>query len=161
MINRVRGEKGMTIIGTENGWTPDNHPNASFLKVAAQVHEMGSMAQDDIRAVDLTSRPEEYELPALEKNLSLISETRKANNMFHVNLLLDKSKRNHAIESSIEDGRGKVIRTFSKQSTVSSMLTLEWDMKNSQDVTVPEGIYVWNVIADGIHHTSTVNAYVN
>ncbi|HLF33195.1 MAG TPA: hypothetical protein VI583_03090, partial [Cyclobacteriaceae bacterium] len=127
----------------------------------AQIHEMGSMAQDDIRAIDLTSRPEEYELPALEKNLSLVSETRKDNNLFHVNLLLDKSKRNHVIESSIEDGRGKVIRAFSKQSTVSSMLTLEWDMKNSQDVTVPEGIYVWNVIADGIHHTSTVNAYVN
>jgi len=159
MINQARQENGHSLIGAEDGRTPEGHPNASFLRIASEKHEMGSMSLDNIQSYDLSSSKEEYDLPVLQKSLSLISEVRRVNDMYRLQIFLDNSKRKHVIESRIEDVRGKVIKSFSSTSTLSSNTSLEWDHRNDDNVTVNEGIYLWHVSVDGRLHTGTINDF--
>jgi hypothetical protein len=112
MINRARREKGLSLIDSVDGRTPEGHPNASFLHIASENHELGSMSQDNIQSYDLSASPEQYNLPTLQKSLSLISEVRRTKDAYQVHVFLDNSKRNHSIDSRIENMRGKFIRLF-------------------------------------------------
>ncbi len=159
MINLSRKENGFSLIGTTDGRTPEGHPNASFLPVAAETHQMGSMSLDDLQVYDLSSSNEPYILPAVENSQSLISEVTRRNGGYQVQVYLDQSGRNHTIESRIEDPRGKVIKNFSMVSTRTTGITLEWDHKNDKQVTVGEGIYTWHIRVDGRLHTGTVNDF--
>jgi len=159
MINLARKEKGFSLIDTTKGRTPEGHPNASFLPIASENHDMGSMSMDNLQVHDLSSNREAYSLPALQNSQSLISEARKINGGYQLQVMLDNSKRNHIIESRIEDPRGKLIKSFSSLSTKSSKATLEWDHKNDKNVTVGEGIYTWYVNVDGRLHTGAVNDF--
>jgi hypothetical protein len=157
MINEARGKKGISLIESIDGWTDDGHPNASFLRVASEQHEMGSMSQENLQTFDITNDVQDYDLPVLEQSHSRVSEVRVSANMYQMQVYLDKSKRKHVIEARIEDPRGKVVRSFPAQSTVSSNITLEWDRKNDSQTTVEEGVYVWHVSVDGFRHTGTIN----
>ncbi len=159
MINMARKQHGISAIGTTDGRTPEGHPNASFLPIASEKHELGSMSLKNVQSFDLSSEPREYELPTLQNSHSRISEVRRSNDRYQVQVFLDKSKRNHTIESRIEDPRGKVIRSFKSQSTISSSATLEWDHRNDLDKTVNDGIYVWNIKVDGRLHTGSINDF--
>ena len=159
MINTARKENGISEIGTSNGRTPEGHPNASFLPIASEKHEMGSMSLSNTQSYDLSSSSPENDLPTLQNSLSRISEVRRTKDRYQVQVFLDKSKRTHAIESSIMDPRGKVIKSFATQSTVSSQATLEWDHRNDQDKTVNDGVYIWNIRVDGRLHTGSINDF--
>ncbi|MBR9998652.1 MAG: DUF362 domain-containing protein, partial [Cyclobacteriaceae bacterium] len=159
MINHARGKKEFSLIGTHDGRTPEGHPNASFLRVASENHEMGSLSMDNLQKYDLTSNPAEYNPPVLEKSLSRISEVRGSKDAYQLQVFLDNSKRNHVIESRIEDERGKLIRSFASTSTISSSAVLEWDHRNDDQVSVREGIYTWYVSVDGRLHSGTINDF--
>ncbi|MCK5368259.1 MAG: DUF362 domain-containing protein, partial [Cyclobacteriaceae bacterium] len=161
MINGARRKKGLSLIDTVDGRTPEGHPNASFLRIASENHELGSMSQDNIQSYDLSASTEQYNLPTLQKNLSLISEVRRTKDAYEVHVFLDNSKRNHSIDSRIENMRGKVIKSFKTLTTKSSMATLQWDHRNDDNTSVKEGIYIWYVSVDGILHTGTINDYYN
>lgn len=157
MINKARVDRGFPPLAIEDGRTEDGHPNAAFLRIAAQKHEMGSLSLDGMHSYDLSGNDGSYELPALDNSHSLISEVRTNNNQKELNVFFDASGRNHVIESRIEDVGGRVIRSFPSITTRSSNATLSWDMKNDDGKTIGEGVYSWFVHADGKLHTSTIN----
>ena len=158
MINKARQERGLSLLEIKDGRTTDRHPNASFLRIAAENHELGSLAQDNLQTYDVTSEAPEYEIPAMEKSKSLVSEVKTSNGICKMHVLLDNSNRSHIIESRIEDIRGKVIRSFKTQSTRSSLATLEWDFKNDDKQTANQGVYIWYARVDGTLHTGTINS---
>jgi hypothetical protein len=158
MINKARQERGLAFIDAVDGRTAEGHPNASFLRIATEKHELGSMSQDNLQSIDLSSNDGSYDIPALQNSHSLISEVRMSNNTSKLQVFLDKSNREHSIVSRIEDVNGKVIRSFKSHSTRSSLVTLEWDHKDDNQAAVREGIYVWYVWADEMMHTSTINS---
>ena len=160
MINGIRRDKGLSLIGTDNGWTSDNHPNASFLPVASEAHQLGSMSQDDLQHFDLSDHNEVYIPPVLQKSHSRVGEVKINRDTYSMNLYLDKSKRDHTIESRIEDIRGKSVRSFPTRKTNSSQVTLEWDNRNDKGSTAGEGVYTWYVTVDGILHTGTINGFL-
>ena len=157
MINQARQQRGLTLLDIVDGRTPDHHPNASFLHVAAENHELGSLSQDNLQTYDLTSTPVKYEIPTFENSKSLVSEVRISNGKNQMHVFLDNSQRNHTIESRIEDIRGKVIKSFKPLKTNSSVAMLEWDHKDNNQLTAKQGVYIWYVQADGLMHTSTIN----
>ncbi|MCK4749479.1 MAG: DUF362 domain-containing protein, partial [Bacteroidales bacterium] len=55
MINQARRAKGIHLISTEDGWTPDGHPNASFLRISSEKHGLGSMSLDHLKSYDLSA----------------------------------------------------------------------------------------------------------
>ncbi|MCK5705795.1 MAG: DUF362 domain-containing protein, partial [Cyclobacteriaceae bacterium] len=149
MINGARKANGISLMDTVKGRTPEGHPNASFLQIASENHELGSMSQDNIQSYDLSSGTEQYDMTALQKSQSLISEVRKTNDRYQVHVFLDNSKRDHTIESRIEDRRGRTIKSYGSLSTKSSKATLEWNHRNDDGSSVKEGIYIWYVSVDG------------
>ena len=161
MINAERNKQGLSILSTTDGRTKDGHPNASFLRIASENHEIGSMSQKNIQYIDLSSSTNEYILPTLQNSQSLISEVRKNGSVYNVQVFLDNSKRNHIIESRIENSRGKIIKSYKTLTTKSSLATLEWEHQNDENSSVKEGIYIWYVLVDGVLHTSTINDYSN
>ncbi len=160
MINQARKKRGFTAIGTSDGWTPEGHPNASFLKIASENHEMGSMSLDNLQSYDLSSNPVQTELPVLQKSQSRISEVRRKNENYQVQLFLDPSGNKHSIESSIEDIYGKVIRNLKSQSTVSSEAVIQWDRRDNNNKQVEDGIYAWFIVVDGVLHSCTINDHI-
>lgn len=157
MINQARKEKGLSLIGIVDGRTVDGHPNASFLRIAAENHELGSLSQDNLQSFNLSGTIEQSEIPILQKSHSRISEVRRDNGMCYLQVFLDKSGRSHSIESRIEDMRGKLIKSFKSISTKSSLASLEWNQRNENNVTVNKGVYIWYVSVDGMLHTGTIN----
>lgn len=158
-INRARKQKGLPVISTIDGRTPDGHPNASFLRIASENHELGSLSQDNIQHVDLSSSSVDYKMPSLQKSLSLLGEVRRVNSSYQVQVLLDHSKRTHTIESRIENMRGKIIKSHSTIFTKSSQLTLEWDHKNDDNSTAKDSVYIWYIRVDGMLHNCTINDF--
>ena len=161
MINRARKENGLSIIDSEDGRTPEGHPNAAFIRIASEDHELGSMSQKNVQSYDISSNTAHYVLPTLQKNQSLTSEVRRTKDGYQVQVFLDNSKRNHTIEARIQDMRGKVIKSYKTLSTRSSMAMLQWDRKNDTNNAVKEGVYIWFISVDGILHTSTINDIFN
>jgi hypothetical protein len=146
---------------TDDGKTSDGHKNASFLRIAAENHGLGSPSLEDLQSYDLSSAPEQSEIPALQKSQSRISEVRRSKDRYQVQVFLDNSKRKHTIESRIEDINGNVVRHFKSQSTILSSAQLDWDHRNNNKVSVEEGIYTWYVSVDGMLHSNTINDKAN
>ncbi len=159
LINKARQENGFSLLSTKDGRTPEGHPNPSFLRIASENHELGSMSLDNLQLYDLSANSVVKDMPVLQNTMSQISEVRKSNDRYRLEIYLDNSKRKHIIESRIEDIRGKVIKSFTSTSTLSSNATLEWDHQNDNNVTVNEGIYLWHVSVDGRLHTGTINDF--
>lgn len=159
LINLARKENKISVIEAADGRTPEGHPNASFLPIASEKHELGSMSMNNLKTYDITSMPIEHEMPAVQNPVSRISEVRKSGDQYRLQVYLDDSKRNHIIESRIEDERGKIIRSFASTSTVSAQALLEWDHRNDEKASVRDGIYTWYVNVDGRLHTGTVNDF--
>ncbi len=159
MINTARKNNEEPLLLPVDGRASDGHPHASFLRIASEKHGLGSMSVDDLQFFDLSLDTVNPELPALENSISRISEVRRTNGAWQLQVFLDNSGRSHEIESRIEDERGRVIRSFGTVSTVSSFLSLEWDHRNDNRGTVREGVYTWYVRVDGRLHTGTVNDF--
>jgi hypothetical protein len=157
LINKVRKDKGLSVMTTEDGWTPDGHKQAPFLRIAVEDHGLGSPSMEDLQQIDLSGGPAQSHVPALQQSQSRISEVRKTGSIYRMQVLLDHSGRKHTIESRIEDLEGKVVRHLAPRSTMLSNAVLEWDHRNHAQRTVTEGIYVWYVTVDGITHTNTIN----
>ena len=157
LINHVREDKGLSIMTTADGKNEDGHKNASFLPIASENHGLGSMSLEDLRQYDLSSDSEQSDIPILQKSQSRISEVRRTNDRYQLQVFLDNSKRKHTIESRIEDMNGNVVKHFKSQSTISPRSLLEWDHRNNDKISVKEGIYTWYVSVDGILHTNTIN----
>jgi len=161
MINHARLRKRLPVLETTNGRTPDGHPNAAFLRIATEMHDLGSMSQENLQSFDVSSNDERYEIPTLQNSHSLIGNVKQDQGACELQVFLDNSKRTHTIESRIEDVNGKVIRSFPSLSTKSSKNTIQWDYRNDNKVTVNEGVYIWYVLVNGIMHTSTINNVFN
>ncbi|KPL08661.1 MAG: hypothetical protein AMS26_24285, partial [Bacteroides sp. SM23_62] len=161
LINRVREDKGLSIMSTDDGKNQDGHKNASFLRIAAENHGLGSMSLDDLQSYDLSSGSEQSNIPVLQNSQSRISEVRRTKDRYQMQVFLDNSKRKHTIESRIEDMDGKVVRHFKSQSTILSNALLEWDHRNNNKISAKEGIYTWYISVDGILHTNTINDKAN
>lgn len=161
LLNRARKTNGISMIGTEHGWTPEGHPNASFLRIASDNYALGSMSQDNIQSYDLSASSEKVEIPILQKSQSRISEVSRTKKGYQVQVFLDQSNRTHSIESRIEDINGTEIRSFKSQSTLSSSAVLQWDHRNNKNKSTKEGIYTWYINVDGILHSGTINDYLS
>jgi hypothetical protein len=157
LINQVRKDKGLSIMTTEDGKIPDGHKHASFLRIAAENHGLGSPSMDDLRKIDQTSGTGHNPIPSLQKSQSRISEVRRTGDRYQMQVHLDHSSRRHTIESRIEDENGKVVRDFTTLSTLLSHALLEWDHKNNDRRFMRKGRYIWYVSVDGITHTNTIN----
>ena len=160
MLNRERAANNLEIMGTEPGWTQDGHPNASVVRFAAEELELGSMSQENLQMVNLSSADGSVEIPSLEKSQSRIGDVRRTKSGFQVPVFLDQSRRNHTIESRIEDIKGNEIRTFKSQSTRSSSAVLKWDRRNDKNESTEDGMYTWYINVDGMLHSGTINDYL-
>ena len=157
LINRAREANNMNLIGTEDGWTPCDHPNASHIRIASEKFGLGSMSMDHHETIDLSASSDDVEIPQLNKCQSRIGDIRNVNNLYQVPLFLDPSGRNHSIESHIEDTEGNVIKSFPSISTVSTLAELQWDHTDDNKRQVDEGIYTWYIKADEVLHSGTIN----
>ena len=157
MVNKYRQENGYATLSIEDGKSKDGHPNAPYLRFASEVHDLGSISQDDSYSHDLSSAEASYTVPSFEKNQSRISDVEKRKDNYRLNVFLDDSKRNHEIGSRIEDPNGNIIKYIKSQSTKSSKAALQWDHRNEDKKTVGNGIYVWHVNVDGVRHTRIIN----
>ncbi len=161
MINRVRATNGISTMGTEHDWTPEGHPYASFLRIASEKHGLGSMSQDNLQMLNLTSSTEQVEIPIFQKSQSRISEVSRTKKGYQVQVFLDQSKRNHTIESRIEDINGNEIRSLESLSTISSSALLHWDHRNNRRKSTKEGIFTWFINVDGVLHSGTINDHLS
>jgi hypothetical protein len=157
VINKARKEKKHSTIDIKDGRTPDGHPNASFLRITAERHKLGSMSLNNLKEIDLSSNSGSYEIQASDRSLSLIGEVNKEKDRCKMELITDNSDRTKTIESRIETVDGEVIRSFRQRSVSTSVTQLEWDYRNNDNVLVKEDVYVWYVNVDGMQHTGTVN----
>ena len=157
ILNKARKERDHSIIDIKDGRTADGHPNASFLRITAERHELGSMSQDNLRMIDLSDDSGQYEIEASDRIHSLVSEVKSEKSKCNMEVIMDNSKQAKSIESRIETVDGKVVRSFQKIQASSPVTRLEWDYKNDNSVQVKEGVYVWYVNVDGMQHTGTVN----
>jgi hypothetical protein len=157
LINRAREANNMHLISTEDGWTPCDHPNASYIRIASAYHGLGSMSMDHLESFDLSSASDPVEIPQLDKCQSRIGDISLVNKQYQVQLFLDPSGRNHSIESHIEDMNGNLIRSFPSSNTVSDLAELRWDHRDDSNQQVEEGIYTWFVKADDVLHSGTIN----
>ncbi len=159
ILNQARKERNHSILDIKDGKTSDGHPNASFLRITAERHELGSMSQNNLSMIDLSEDSGQYQIEASDKSLSLIGDVKSAKGMCNMDVIMDNSKQAKSIESRIETVDGKVIRSFQRISASSPLIQLEWDYKNDNNIQVKEGVYIWYVIVDGIQHTGTVNLF--
>ncbi len=157
LINKAREANNMHLIPTEDGWTPDNHPDASYLRIASETHRLGSSSMDHHESIDLSAASDPVDLPQLDKCQSRIGDIRKVNKQYQVPLFLDQSGRNHSIESHIEDMEGNVIKSFQSSNTISNVAELMWDHTDNNKRQVKDGIYTWFVKADDLLHSGTIN----
>jgi hypothetical protein len=157
LINQTRLHEGLPVIKTEDGRTPDGHPNAAFLRIATERHELGSMSQENLQSLDVSNNDEQYVVPTSQKGHALLGNVKNRQDFCELPLFLDNSKRTYSIESRIEDVRGKVIRSFQSLSTKSSRAILQWDYRNDNNKTVNKGYYIWYVSVNGILHSSTID----
>lgn len=157
LINQAREANKMHLIPSEDGWTPDGHPDASYLRIASANHGLGSMSLDHHETIDLTAASDAVQIPQLEKCQSRIGDIRKVNKQYQVQLFLDQSGRTHTIESHIEDMEGNVIKTFPSSNTKVDLAELLWDHTDNNKRQVKEGIYTWYIKADDMLHSGTIN----
>jgi hypothetical protein len=157
VINKAREENQYATIDIKDGRTPDGHPNASFLRITAEHHELGSMSQSNLKNIDLSSLSGSYEIPALDRSLSLVGEVNKEKERCRMQVITDNSDRKKTIEARIETVDGKLIRSFPGRSASATVTELEWDYRNNDNVLVKEDVYIWYVSVDGMQHTGTVN----
>jgi hypothetical protein len=157
LVNQAREANSMHLIATEDGWTPRDHPNASYLRISSEEHRLGSMSMDHLESIDLSSVSDPVEIPQLDLCQSRIGDIRKVNKQYQVQLFLDPSGRKHSIESRIEDMKGNVIKSFPSSNTVSDVAELRWDHTDDNKRQVEEGIYTWYVKADEVLHSGTIN----
>jgi hypothetical protein len=115
------------------------------------------MSQDNLQSFDVSGNDNQYNVPTLQKGQAFLGNVKNLRDSCELPVFLDDSKRAHAIESRIEDPRGKIIRSFQSTSTRSSRTTLSWDYKNDDNSTVNKGFYIWYVTVNGNLHTSTIN----
>ena len=156
LINEVRGQKGLPLIGSVDGRMPDGHPNASFLHIAADRHQLGSMSLENLQSYDLSSEKENMDIPALQKKQSRIGGLQLTKDKYEIQVFLDNSKRDHVIESRIEDREGNVVKTDKTVTTRSSKVLLHWDRRNNNKRTVKNEIYIWYITVDGMLHSNTI-----
>ncbi len=159
LINRVRKSKGYLPITTANGHNPDGHPNASFLKNAVEVQKLGSPSLQNIREYNLSNTAGEYVLPSLPHPISFLSAVERTGGNVQVNVLMDRSGRSHTIRAVVKNPDGQVIRSFKTIVTKSNRASLRWNHKNDNRITMPPGLYLWEITVDGRVHTGTINDY--
>ena len=159
MVNRIRKKNGYTIITTEDGFTADGHPNASFLRIATENHQMGNSSLQNVREYDISSATKPYYLPSLQNPLSLLSEVTKTGKDYQVGAIMDRSGRKHTIRAVIKNAEGDIIKTYKTIVTKSDHKQLRWDHRNDHRVTMPPGLYIWHITVDGNLHTGTINDY--
>jgi hypothetical protein len=157
LVNQAREAKSMHLITTADGWTPRDHPNASYLRISSEEHRLGSMSMDHLESIDLSSASDPVIIPQFDKSQSRIGDIRIVNKHYQVQLFLDSSGRKHSIESHIEDMQGNVIKSFHSSSTISDVAELLWDHTDDNKQQVKEGIYTWYVKADDLLHSGTIN----
>ncbi len=157
LINLAREANSMHQISTEEGWTPQDHPNASYLRISSETHGLGSMSLDDHESIDLSASSDPVKIPQFDKCQSRIGDIRKVNKQYQVQLFLDQSGRKHSIESYIEDMDGNLIKSFRSSNTVSHVAELRWDHDDDNKRQVDDGIYIWYVKADDMLHSGTIN----
>jgi hypothetical protein len=157
LINKAREANNMHLIPTEDGWTPDNHPDASYLRIASENHRLGSSSMDHHESIDLSTTSDPVKIPNMDKCHSRIGDIRKVNKEYQIQLFLDQSGRNHSIESHIEDMEGNVIKSFQSSNTKADVAELMWDHTDNNKRQVKDSIYTWYVKADELLHSGTIN----
>jgi hypothetical protein len=157
LINQARKANHMHLISTDDGWTPDDHPYAPHLRIASEIHGLGSMSMDQHKTIDLSASSYPVEIPQMDKCQSRIGDIRRVNKSYQTQLFLDRSGRKHLIESHIEDMEGNVVRTFQSASTISDVAELQWDHTDDKGLQVKESIYTWYIRADEVLHSGTIN----
>lgn len=157
LINQAREANAMSLIPTEGKWTPTGHPTASYLRIASQNHGLGSLSLDHHETIDLSAASDAVEIPQLDKCHSRIGDISLVNKEYQVQLFMDRSGRNHSIESHIEDMDGNVIKSFQSSNTKADLAELQWDHTDNNMRQVKEGIYTWFIKADDLLHSGTIN----
>ncbi|MFC2126106.1 DUF362 domain-containing protein, partial [Bacteroidota bacterium] len=157
MINKARIKNNYPVLSSEDGRAEDGHPNASFLGIAEKVHELGNKSMDRLHAINQTNQMIETVLPSLEKPQSRIGNVNVSGNGLQLDVFMDKSGRDHRIESFIQDEKGLIVRNLKSTTTQTSKAEIYWDLKNEEKQTLEKGLYSWFVKLDGIIHTRTID----
>lgn len=156
LINKHRLKNGLSALSVEEGKAKDGHKNATFLRYAQDVHHMGTISLQNTALTDLSNELAEYELPVLDKSQSRVSEVGRSNNKLELHIHLDDSRRQHVIESHIEDLEGNTVKSLKEITTKSSDKSLDWDLRNDQRQEVSDKFYVWKIKVDGVLHARTI-----
>ncbi|HLF35037.1 MAG TPA: DUF362 domain-containing protein [Cyclobacteriaceae bacterium] len=157
LINTARKENNHSALTTEGGRAADGHPNASFIRVAHDLHRLGDMSLDNIREINIAPASGRLEIPSLQESQSRLSEVRKSGRAYCLSINMDDSGREHKILSHITDLTGRTRRTFHDFKSRSSQVLLECEMVSDERRSLDPGVYQWHVNIDGFNHVRTIN----
>ncbi|MDH5399231.1 MAG: DUF362 domain-containing protein [Cyclobacteriaceae bacterium] len=160
LINKHRKQNNYSVLNTtEEGRPADGYPNAHapFLRYAAEIHNLGSPSMDGLEVIDRTSSTEEYNVPQLDINQARISDVVRDKAGSRLDLFFDNSKRQHTIESRVEDLEGNLVWSDKTRSTRSSTYSLSWDQQNEYKREVKKDWYIWNITVDGRRYSRVIH----
>jgi len=156
LINSARIKNDYAALSKKDGRADDGHPNASFLRIAEEEHNLGSSSLNKMIQSGGFSQKINPVLPAFDNPQSRIGNAVKFADGFRMNVFMDKSGRDHKIESHIQNEKGAIVREIGPTRTQYSKAELEWDMRNNEKQIREKGLYSWFVNVDGIVHTRTI-----
>lgn len=155
MINAARKEHGYAVLSTEDGRAADGHPNASFLRIAEEM-QMGNSSMDKLMDLDLsTTRPTGF-IPSLENGRAEVGTPRAQGGELRLPVRFDRSGRRHRLEARVNDRQGQIIRQFTLPASRLDNVELSWDLRDGAGHRVPAGRYVWEIEAEGVRYTRTL-----
>jgi hypothetical protein len=157
LINTARKENNLSVLTTDGGRAADGHPNASFIRVAHDVHRLGDMSLSNIREINIAPASGSLEVPSLQESQSRLTEVRKSGHAYCLSVNMDDSGREHKINSYITDLTGCTRRTFHTIKSRLSQALLECEMISDEKRSLDPGIYQWHVNIDGFNHVRTIN----
>lgn len=157
LVNEHRTKNGYAPILTKDGKNEDGHLNASFLRISTERHEIGNASQNNIDRIDLSSQSVQYDLPVLDRTQSRLSDVVNRNGALRLQLITDKSGRNHSIESWVEDMEQNVVKKIRTKDTHSSQMELKWKPHLSRKKREAHPRFVWHTEIDGIRHSRMIN----
>lgn len=152
----LQGQNTMEVVrigGSDNQFSLATIEKITFTPTDMVVANPNtSIPMDDIAVITFTdiplsAVPKTSSKPFAKKELFLASSASRVLVSFAIS-------KPGAVRVTITDGRGRTVRTLTKQSAVAGTVSLSWDKKDEKGARVASGIYLVSALADGKKLTS-------
>jgi len=154
MVSKARTDNGMHAIEATTGNNGDNHVQARYLRPEnlSKYRSLGNFSSDLRWPAETISLVSPNQMPSMEISQSRLLNCIREGNTWTLGLLMDKSGRQHRIESRLVDMNNREIRSWRTLATAAPKYAISWDRKDNRGLTVTPGVFSWQVRIDGRSH---------